>query len=148
VVEASGRRVFPGRADQVAQARRFVVATLGSRSPLGDAAGLLVSEAVTNALLHSASGHDHGTFTVVYVLARGRLRVEVHDGGGPGTPRQRVHGLESMTGRGLELFEALASRWGHRGDERGRVVWFELDLHEEMEHGVQAGAVRSRSARA
>ncbi len=140
--------MFPGRADQVGQARRFVVAALGLRSPAGDAAGLLVSEAVTNALLHSASGRDHGTFTVAYTLSRGRLLVEVHDAGGPATPRRRVHDLESMTGRGLELFEALAGRWGHRGDERGRVVWFELDLHEEMEHGAQAGTIRSRSARA
>ncbi len=148
MVEASGRREFPGRADQVAPARRFVVDALGPRSQLRDEVSLLVSEAVTNALLHSSSGHDHGTFTVVYVLTRVRMRVEVHDGGAPIVPRRRVHDLESMTGRGLDLFAALADRWGHRGDERGRVVWFELDLHEEVEHGAKPGTVRSRAARA
>jgi anti-sigma regulatory factor (Ser/Thr protein kinase) len=147
-MEASGRRTFPGRADQVARARRFVVAALDARSPLRDLAGLLVSEAVTNALLHSASGRDHGTFTIAYQLDSGCLRVEVHDGGAAGTPRQRVHDVDSITGRGLDLFEALASRWGHRGDERGRVVWFELDGQGEVGHGTQAGSVRSRSARA
>jgi anti-sigma regulatory factor (Ser/Thr protein kinase) len=128
VVEGSGRRVFPARADQVAQARRFVVDALGPRSGLRDDVSLLVSEAVTNALLHSSSSHDNGTFTVVYALSSTRLRVEVHDGGAAIVPRRRLHELDSITGRGLELFDALADRWGHRGDERGRVVWFELDL--------------------
>lgn len=148
MVEASGRREFPGRADQVALARRFAVEALGQRAELRDEVSLLVSEAVTNALLHSSSGHDQGAFTVVYELLPACVRVEVHDGGAPMVPRRRVHDLESMTGRGLDLFEALADRWGYRGDERGRVVWFELDLREEMEHGAQAGTVRSRSARA
>jgi anti-sigma regulatory factor (Ser/Thr protein kinase) len=148
VVEASGYREFPGQADQVSLARRFVVDALGSRSELCDEVSLLVSEAVTNALLHSSSGQDHGTFTVVYQLFPACMRVEVHDGGAPMAPRRRVHDLESVTGRGLDLFEALADRWGYRGDERGRVVWFELDLREEVEHGAQAGTVRSRSARA
>jgi anti-sigma regulatory factor (Ser/Thr protein kinase) len=133
VVERIGRRVFPGRADQVARARRFAVEALGPRSAWRDEVSLLVSEAVTNALLHSSSGRDHGTFTVVYMVSSERIRVEVHDGGAAILPRRRLHELDSITGRGLELFDELADRWGHRGDERGRVVWFELDLREHVE---------------
>jgi anti-sigma regulatory factor (Ser/Thr protein kinase) len=147
VVEASGHRVFPGRADQVARARRFAVESLDPGTEARDQVSLLVSEAVTNALLHSSSGRDQGTFAVTYVISGGRIRVEVHDDGAPVAPRRRVHGVDSMTGRGLDLFDALADRWGFRGDERGRVVWFELDLREEMGDGAQARAVRSRSAR-
>jgi serine/threonine-protein kinase RsbW len=147
VVEASGHRVFPGRADQVARARRFAVESLDPGMEARDQVRLLVSEAVTNALLHSSSGRDQGTFAVTYVISGGRIRVEVHDDGAPVAPRRRVHGVDSMTGRGLDLFDALADRWGFRGDERGRVVWFELDLREEMGDGAQARAVRSRSAR-
>jgi anti-sigma regulatory factor (Ser/Thr protein kinase) len=147
VVEASGHRVFPGRADQVARARRFVVESLDPGVEARDQVRLLVSEAVTNALLHSSSGHDQGTFEVTYALSGDRIRVEVHDDGAPVAPRRRVHGVDSMTGRGLELFDALADRWGFRGDERGRVVWFELDLGKEMGDGAQAGSIRSRSAR-
>ncbi len=139
--------MFPGRPDQVALARRFVVDALAPRSPLRDELTLLVSEAATNALLHSSSGHDHGTFTVVYRISPDRIRVEVHDGGAAVPPRRRVHDLESVTGRGLELFEALADRWGYRGDERGRVVWFELDLREEMEHGWPASWGDRRSTK-
>jgi anti-sigma regulatory factor (Ser/Thr protein kinase) len=144
---ASEQREFAGRADQVGLARRFVLEALDRGSPIRDDVGLLVSEGVTNALLHSSSGHEHGTFTVSYFLSDTSIRVEIRDGGGPAQPRRRVHDLESMTGRGLDLFEALADRWGHRGDERTRVVWFEIDLREEMRDGGQAGAVRSSSAR-
>ncbi len=147
MVEANGHRVFPGRADQVARARRFAIESLDPGTEARDQVSLLVSEAVTNALLHSSSGRDQGTFEVTYALSGGRIRVEVHDGGAPVAPRRRVHGVDSMTGRGLDLFDALADRWGFRGDERGRVVWFELDLRKEMGDGAQAGAVRSRSAR-
>jgi anti-sigma regulatory factor (Ser/Thr protein kinase) len=144
---ASEQREFAGRADQVGLARRFVLEALDRGSPIRDDVGLLVSEGVTNALLHSSSGHEHGTFTVGYFLSDTSIRVEIRDGGGPAQPHRRVHDLESMTGRGLDLFEALADRWGHRGDERTRVVWFEIDRREEMRDGGQAGALRSSSAR-
>jgi serine/threonine-protein kinase RsbW len=127
-VEERGRREFRGRADQVAAARRFVSAALHAGSPLRDVTRLLVSEAVTNAVLHSSSGDAGGRITVEYELSDRRLRVEVRDGGGENGPRLRVHHLESITGRGLELFEALSDRWGVDGGPSGRTVWFELDL--------------------
>jgi serine/threonine-protein kinase RsbW len=127
-VEERGRREFRGRADQVAAARRFVAAALHVGSPLRDVTRLLVSEAVTNAVLHSASGGAGGRFTVEYELSERRLRVEVRDGGGQRGPRRRVHHLESITGRGLELFDALSDRWGVDGGPGGRTVWFELDV--------------------
>ena len=33
-----------------------------------------------------------------------------------------------MTGRGLDLFDALSDRWGVDGGADGWTVWFELDL--------------------
>jgi anti-sigma regulatory factor (Ser/Thr protein kinase) len=128
VVEERGRREFRGRADQVGAARRFVSAALDLGSPLRDVTRLLVSEAVTNAVLHSASGEAGGSFTIQYLMDDRRLRVEVSDGGGANGPRRRVHHIESITGRGLELFDALSDRWGVDGGPGGRTVWFELDL--------------------
>jgi hypothetical protein len=29
-------------------------------------------------------------------------------------------------GRGLRIVDMLATKWGHAGDELGRVVWFEV----------------------
>ncbi|HYT25977.1 MAG TPA: ATP-binding protein [Actinomycetota bacterium] len=126
------RKRFAGSADQVGAARRFVggVLSRGScASRAEETARLLVTEAATNALLHSASGDEGGSFEVrCQVDDDRRLRVEVHDAGAPTVPRRRVHQLDAVTGRGLDLFEALASRWGLSGGSRGRVVWFELDL--------------------
>ena len=111
----------------MAAARRFVASAIQGGGPARDVSRLLVSEAATNALLHSASG-DGGSFAVEYLISNDLLRVEVHDGGGPSGPRRRVHHPESMTGRGLDLFDALSDRWGVDGSPDGRTVWFELDL--------------------
>ena len=127
MLEAQGRREFSGHADQVAAARRFVASAIQGGGPARDVSRLLVSEAATNALLHSGSG-DGGTFSVEYLISGDLLRVEVHDGGGPTGPRRRVHHPESVTGRGLDLFDALSDRWGVDGSPEGRTVWFELDL--------------------
>ena len=127
MLEAQGRREFSGVADQVAAARRFVASGIQHGGTARDVTRLLVSEAATNAVLHSASG-DGGTFAVEYLISDALLRVEVHDGGGPTSPRRRVHHLESMTGRGLDLFDALSDRWGVDGTPTGWTVWFELDL--------------------
>jgi anti-sigma regulatory factor (Ser/Thr protein kinase) len=127
MLQARGRREFIGQPDQVAAARRFVVSAIHAGGPARDVSRLLVSEAATNAVLHSASG-DGGTFAVEYLISDRRLRVEVHDGGAPSSPRRRVHDLESMTGRGLDMFDALSDRWGVAGSPDGWTVWFELDL--------------------
>ena len=127
MLEAQGRQEFSGQADQVAAARRFVASAIHGGGAARDVSRLLVSEAATNAVLHSASG-DGGTFEVAYLISDHLLRVEVHDGGGPTSPRRRVHHLESMTGRGLDLFDALSDRWGVDGSPDGWTVWFELDL--------------------
>jgi serine/threonine-protein kinase RsbW len=103
----SDRRRFNGRPDQVLLARQFVVSALVEDSPIREVARLLVSEVTTNALRHTASGTAGGGFRVSY---------ELRDD------------LEAPGGRGLELLDALASRWGTLGGPEGRVVWFELDL--------------------
>ena len=130
MLEAQGFREFSGHADQVAAARRFVASAIHGGGPARDVSRLLVSEAATNAVLHSATG-DGGSFSFAYLISDHLLRVEVHDGGGPSGPRRRVHHLESMTGRGLELFDALSDRWGVDGSPDGRTVWFELDMAAE-----------------
>jgi hypothetical protein len=111
-----------------------VVSALVEDSPIRDVARLLVSEVTTNALRHTASGTAEGGFRVSYELGEDRLRVEVYDAGSLTAPERRAHDLEAPGG-GLELLDALASRWGTLGGPEGRVVWFELDL----------GASRSRA---
>jgi anti-sigma regulatory factor (Ser/Thr protein kinase) len=141
MAELRGKRVFPGRPDQVGAARRFVAGALDPEMAAYEAACLLTSEAVTNAMLHSASGEENGRLLVTWSVHRGRLRVEIHDDGGASDPRRRAHHLESVTGRGFDLFEALSSGWGFEGGPGGRVVWFELDL--EGRDGSNGAARRS-----
>ncbi len=89
-----------------------------------DVVALLVSEMVTNAVLHA-----RGEITVHVAALPRALRVEVHDTSGK-LPRQRRHGDDAATGRGLELVSTFASDWGarplHRGGGQGKVVWFEV----------------------
>jgi serine/threonine-protein kinase RsbW len=141
----SDRRRFDGRPDQVLLARQFVVSALVEDSPIREVARLLVSEVTTNALRHTASGTAGGGFRVSYELRDDRLRVEVYDAGALTTPQRRAHDLEAPGGRGLELLDALASRWGTLGGPEGRVVWFELDLdahRSRAHHPSSAGSDR------
>lgn len=104
------------------QARRFVVDELtraGMAGDVVDTAELLVSELVTNAVLHAQ------TDIVVRVRRAGRVLIEVQDFELRG-PVRRAHDLESVTGRGLELVEMLAAAHGVRPSGGGKVVWFAL----------------------
>ncbi|MFI5620454.1 ATP-binding protein [Streptomyces sp. NPDC051567] len=89
-----------------------------------EAAELLVTELVTNALVHTGQGAE-----VSVSLAATRLRVEVRDYA-TRRPRPYVPTVDDGThGRGLVLVEALADTWGVDTPPlgRGKVVWFELE---------------------
>ena len=118
------RRVFPGRHEQVAQARRFVGRALED-CPVSDEAILCVSELATNALLHTASG-TNGEFEVIVQRGESWVRVAVCDKGSPKIPTARTLDAISEDGRGLGLVALIAHRWGQWGNEHGRMVWFEL----------------------
>ena len=118
------RRRFPGRCDQVACARSFVRHVL-AECPRLDEAVLMTSELCTNALQHSASG-DGGTFEVSVYYGPGSARIEVRDNGSANTPAPHSFDECSEDGRGLEIVACLAHRWGQRGDEYGRCVYFEM----------------------
>jgi hypothetical protein len=64
-----GSLTIPGRPEQVATARAFVARTLSSHRVGADhdAATLLTSEIVTNAVQHTKSGVDGGTVTIVVI---------------------------------------------------------------------------------
>ncbi|MFD9243171.1 SpoIIE family protein phosphatase [Streptomyces sp. NPDC059556] len=90
-----------------------------------DSAVLMVSEMVTNVLVHT-----DGDALLVAEVACGekarRLRVEVSDGSDE-LPHKRHPGEMASSGRGLVLMEMLADAWGvdPRGD--GKAIWFELN---------------------
>ena len=121
---AVSARSFSGRSDQVAAARSFVRKALGL-VPVLDEAVLLTSELCTNALQHTASGSG-GSFTVTVIREIGRARIEVRDHGAAQAPAAQLRIESSERGRGLDLVEVLADRWGYRGSQHGRTVFFEI----------------------
>ena len=76
---------FPGRVDQVGQARRYVRQALSAlpgvdESTVGDAA-TCVSELATNAVTHTRSGDPGGTFMLLIGVRDGYAVVGVADQG-------------------------------------------------------------------
>jgi transcriptional regulator with XRE-family HTH domain len=83
-------RVFPGRADQVREARAFLRAILAD-CPVADAALLVCSELAANSVQHSRSGQPGGTFTVSAEIRPGAgVWVEVQDDGAGGQHGNRT----------------------------------------------------------
>ena len=118
-------RAFLGLHEEVRNVREFVARVAGG-CPGDEDVILLACQISTNAMVHTASGKG-GTFAVVVHPLNGMVRVEVHDGGSESSPNVRTAGELAGSGRGLGLVESLATRWGHLGDQNGRVVWFEVD---------------------
>jgi anti-sigma regulatory factor (Ser/Thr protein kinase) len=112
--------------DELAPSRaRHAVASAcadnGSR--LTSEARLLVSELVTNSVVH---GEGDAIRLVVDLDHRGRLRCEVIDAGDGFVPVARAADRTESGGWGLELVERLSDRWGVR--EGSTHVWFELSV--------------------
>jgi anti-sigma regulatory factor (Ser/Thr protein kinase) len=122
-----GSLTIEGQPKQVAAARAFVGRTL-SVSHLkvdSDAATLLTSEIVTNAIMHTKSGVPGGTVTiVVFAVPRGVL-VEIIDDGSADVPIVKGD-LYAAEGHGLFLVQQLAAQWGYLRDPAGTTVWFHL----------------------
>jgi anti-sigma regulatory factor (Ser/Thr protein kinase) len=88
---------------------------------------LIVSELVTNSIVHSRSGQADGVVTVALTGDGRRARVEVTDDGGPELPRLRAVDFGAESGRGLQLVDALAAVWGcGRGPGGGTTTWAEV----------------------
>jgi anti-sigma regulatory factor (Ser/Thr protein kinase) len=93
-----------------------------------DAALLLTSELVTNAIRHEA-GQEAGQGAQAVMLAiassRGRLRVDVHDTS-RSLPAVAEVPADAETGRGLLLVETLSDEWGFYRTPAGKAVYFTL----------------------
>jgi PAS domain S-box-containing protein len=111
----------------VSEARRQVRDLLlsNNRADLLDPTLLLVSEVVTNALLHAGTVIDLSA-----TLDGTGLRVEVGDGS-PHLPSRRRYGATAGTGRGLQMLESLVEDWGVRLHGGGKTVWFHVTGQEQ-----------------
>jgi serine phosphatase RsbU (regulator of sigma subunit)/anti-sigma regulatory factor (Ser/Thr protein kinase) len=89
-----------------------------------DAAALLVSELVTNVLVHT---DEDAVLTARLLGTPGhrRLRVDVGDRN-DNMPHSRTPGELASSGRGLLLIQQLADAWGVDPHGDGKSIWFEL----------------------
>ena len=122
------RTELEGDPSQVARARKLVGDALSQWGIGGEdceVTVLLVSELVTNALLHSRP-----PFELVATRDGNTLRVEMSDADPEGWPAIRPTRQDVPGGRGLRLVQTLARSWGTERDPRGKRVWFELVLRD------------------
>jgi anti-sigma regulatory factor (Ser/Thr protein kinase) len=134
-----GRRLMvtvdQGQPARVSAARRELRGILQDwNSPdAADAAVLLVSELLTNVLLHT---DQEGALLAELSGTPGerRLRIEVSDGSDE-LPHRRSPGEMASNGRGLVLLDLLADRWGVRPSGEGKIVWFEMNEKHEKDEG-------------
>lgn len=124
-----GSLTITGRPEKVSGARAFIAQTLAASSRGQridcDAATLLTSELVTNAILHTTSGIGDGTVTIVVVDMPDGVLIEVIDDGSTAAPVVKGD-LFAADGHGLYLVQQLAAQWGYLRDPAGTTVWFHL----------------------
>lgn len=105
--------------------RDWVAGIIGAHAcPAGaQDAALMVSELFGNAVTH---GPDGAQVLVACLLGRQGARIVVCDRGGPTQPRLRDGNDLAEGGRGLQVVDALAARWGSFRTARAQVVWCDL----------------------
>jgi DNA-binding NarL/FixJ family response regulator len=116
------RQKLPRSLDSVTEARHVASRALASScsEETRDAALLLISELVTNGVVHAASEID----VRIGVSAR-TIRVDITDRS-PELPVMRSPELDEVGGRGLGIVAHVAMRWGVDPRRTGKSVWFEL----------------------
>lgn len=112
-----------GRARRWARSR-LVGSGIGADEQVAETLILLISELVTNAVVHTGCP---AVLRMLFPTAPAApVRVEVADASeAPPAPR---HAQKDETGgRGLELVEGLADRWGWHHEGHGKQIWCEVD---------------------
>ncbi|MFF2846935.1 ATP-binding protein [Streptomyces sp. NPDC058001] len=129
---------------EVGRARRWARSRLAGSGiqadePLAETLILLVSELVTNAVVHT------GCPAVLRILLSGRpeaapatVRLEVADSS-ECPPRPRHADGDETNGRGLELVDGLADRWGWQPEGAGKQIWCEIDRGDAKVCGTVVG---------
>ncbi|MES4879813.1 ATP-binding protein [Streptomyces sp. NBC_01723] len=139
---------------EVGRARRWARSRLAGSAiradeSLAEALVLLVSELVTNAVVHT------GRSAVLRLVLPEAAPGEPGQLGEPGTPEETTVRLEvddasdlapvprcvddeATGGRGLALVDGLADRWGWSREGTGKRIWCELDRCAEREETAPA----------
>jgi serine/threonine-protein kinase RsbW len=117
------RMTFAGMRDQPSHVRRELASVLRAHPDLDDIL-MVASELCTNAVVHTRSGHQGGTFSVeVTATGEESLVVAVTDEGAATGPRLLTPAPTDTHFRGLQVVKSLSRDYGVDGDAEGRRVW-------------------------
>lgn len=84
---------------------------------------LCTAELVTNALLHGAP-----PVALEIEVAIDAVRIAVHDSRPGAVEKHRPVTSDTSAGRGLQIVESLAARWGVSQQESGKAIWFIFEV--------------------
>jgi anti-sigma regulatory factor (Ser/Thr protein kinase) len=135
---------IPGGDDAPTRARRWVCSQLESHVPAGTAsdAALLISELVTNSVVHANVGHRE-VLSVEVTTLDDRLRIVVTDPGSRLRPCMLPPDPGTPGGLGLFVVDELCETWGVRQDLGATCVWCELLLDQSSPLVVNAPAANA-----
>ena len=125
---ATAARTFARRPEEVPAARRFIREALDGHPAVSDAE-LLTCELVTNTVQHAT---DAGWVTVAATRSGAIVHVDVMDNGQTGLPHWREVTGEDEGGRGFQLVNEIAQRWGFLRERDRTCVWFELAAEDQV----------------
>lgn len=128
----------PGGRSAPRRAREVVLGHLGGQLGHREAFDLelVLSELVTNAVLHAGVGPQDEVLIRVLVLDD-RLRISVEDPGSEHVPRPAAPDLDHGAGMGLNIVEQISMSWGVARTGAGTTsVWCDLPRHGTLRHGT------------
>lgn len=122
---------------EVGRARRWARSRLAGSGieadePLAETLVLLVSELVTNAVVHTGCPAVLRLSLAAVAAEVATVRLEVADASDR-APVPRCADGDATGGRGLALVDGLADRWGWSPEGAGKRIWCELDRCERPE---------------
>ena len=122
-----GEIVVKRRLEAVSEARKYVRLMLGQWGMEDYIPCLVVSELVTNAIVHGSTADDEVTLRLD-LAEDGALWLEVQDATTE-MPRVQMADLASESGRGVFVIDSFARHWGVRplANNAGKVVFAVLN---------------------